>query len=138
LYGSYGYVNYPFNPQFGDKIVMQDLAGNSQELNVYSASTGSGILSIVVYPKVLDDWSIDQKKINTFLLLKQYEDEQNVILTFNKQEGKTSYGFLIPDTINKNVINQINSIQASVQSQILSTQANSDTLDAILGGTFGG
>lgn len=138
LYGEYGDVNYPFNPQFGDKIVMEDAAGNTQELDVYSATTGSNILSVIVYPKVLDDWSIDQRKVKRFLLLKRYQDEQNVILTFNKSEGKTSYGFLIPDTISKDITNKINTIQASVQSQILSTQADSSTLDRILGGTFGG
>jgi hypothetical protein len=138
LYGTYGYINHIFNPQFGDKILMEDVAGNSQELEIYSAITGSGVLSLIVYPKVLDDWSIDQRKINKFLLLKKYQDEQNVILTFNKQEGKTSYGFLIPETTNKNVINKINTIQASVQSQLLSTQASTDTLSALFGGTFGG
>ena len=72
-----------------------------------------------------------------FLLLKKYNDEQNVILTFNKPPGITSYGFLIPDNITPEVTNNINTLQAAVQAQILTTQpSNNPTTTTIDGGNF--
>jgi len=123
LYDNYGDVNYPFNPQFGDAIVMSDFSGISQELQVVSSSLQSGRLNISVTPQVLDNWILDSNLVYKFLLLKRYNDEQNAILTFNKPPGATSYGFLIPDTISNQVIENINSLQAAVQSQILNTQS---------------
>lgn len=123
LYDSYGDVNYPFNPQFGDAIVMSDFSGITQELQVVSASLQSGRLNITVTPQVLDNWMLNSNLVYKFLLLKRYSDEQNAILTFNKPPGATSYGFLIPDTISNQVIENINSLQAAVQSQILNTQS---------------
>ena len=70
-------------------------------------------------------------------MLKRYNDEQNVILTFNKNPGPTSYGFGIPNTINPIVTANINTLQAAVQSQLLSNQSL-PTTDVISGGTFGG
>jgi len=123
LYDNYGDVNYPFNPQFGDAIVMSDFSGITQELQVVSASLQSGRLNIVVTPQVLDNWLLNSNLVYKFLLLKRYNDEQNAILTFNKAPGATSYGFLVPDTISNQVIENINSLQAAVQSQILNSQS---------------
>jgi hypothetical protein len=63
--------------------------------------------------------------VQNFLLLRRYNDEQNIILTFNKPNGPTSYGFLVPNNITPEVTKNINTLQAAVQSQLLSTQANS-------------
>lgn len=123
LYDNYGDVNYPFEPQFGDKIVMSDLSGIIQELDVVTASFAGNSLGITVTPQVLDNWLLDPKEIYKFLLLKRYDDEQNIILTFNKNPGATSYGFLIPEDISPVVVENINTLQAAVQSQILNTQS---------------
>ena len=123
LYSQYGDINYPFNPQFGDKIVLSDQNGISQEVDIVSTSSGSSLFSLIVTPQVLDDWSISPSKITTFLLLRKYADEQNVILVFNKTPGQTSYGFLIPDTISSKVVDNINTLQSNVQSQLLANQA---------------
>jgi hypothetical protein len=136
LYNIYGDVNYPLSPQFGDKIVMSDYSGIVQELDVISGSVVNGALNVIVSPQVLDNWMIDPKQIFTFLLLKRYEDEQNVILTFIKNPGQTSYGFLIPDTISERVIDNINTLQAAVQSQLLVNQT-APPIDTINGGSFG-
>jgi len=123
LYNDYGDVNYPFNPQFGDKIVMSDITGISQEVDVVSSELTNDILAVTVTPQILDNWALDAKEIYKFLLLKRYDDEQNVILIFNKNSGVTSYGFLIPEDINPNVVENINTLQAAVQSQVLNTQS---------------
>ena len=123
LYPFYGDVNYPLAPVFGDKIVMSDLSGITQEVDVVNSQILNNALTVTVSPQVLENWMINPKLIYKFLLLKKYEDEQNVILTFNKNPGPTSYGFLIPDTINPIVVRNINTLQAAVQSQVLTSQA---------------
>ena len=122
--GSYGDINNPFNPQFGDKVVMSDYGGTIQTLEVYSASFNAGTKKVeaIVSPKVKSNWQTKPSSIYKFLLLKRYEDEQNVILTFNKPSGQTSYGFILPETINPVVPSNINTLQANVQAQLLSTQ----------------
>jgi hypothetical protein len=122
LYANYGDINVPFSPQFGDKVIMIDEAGVTQDLDVYSFSNDT----ITVVGEILSNWAANPKKVKIFLLLKKYNDEQNVILTFNKPDGATSYGFLIPNNITPQVTNNINTLQAAVQSQLLSTQANTN------------
>jgi len=135
LYDKYGDVNVTFNPQTGDKIVLADFSGIVQEVDVVEAVTQNSKLSITVTPQILDNWVLNPSLMTMFLLLRRYKDEQNVLLTFNKNLGATSYGFLIPDTISPQVTNNINTLQAAVQSQLLSNQAN-QPIDTINGGTF--
>ena len=118
LYSKYGDINTTFSPQYGDKIIISDYAGITQDLDVYSFSGNT----IIVVGDILSNWVANPKLVKNFLLLRKYEDEQNVILTFNKPPGQTSYGFLIPDTVSPQITNNINTLQAAVQSQLLSTQ----------------
>ena len=122
LYTKYGDVNTTFLPQYGDKIIMSDYAGVVQNLDVYGFSNNT----ITVVGDILSNWVDNPKLVKTFLLLRRYNDEQNVILTFNKPPGATSYGFIIPETINPTVVNNINTLQANVQAQLLSTQASAN------------
>jgi len=123
LYSTYGDANASFFPQAGDKIVLFDYAGVIQDVDVLSATTGSN-LTVTVVPEVLSNWIANPALIYRVLILRRYNDEQNVILTFNKNPGQTSYGFTIPETINPNVTANINTLQAAVQSQLLSTQVS--------------
>lgn len=124
LYDKYGDINNTFNPQFGDKIIASDFGGVVQNLDVYTASfnTNTNQLQITVQPQVFGNWQTNPALVYRFLILRRYQDEQNVILTFNKPLGQTSYGFLIPETVNPQITNNINTLQAAVQSQLLSTQ----------------
>lgn len=124
LYSRYGDVNTTFSPQYGDKIVMVDNRGISQDLDVYSFSGNT----ITVVGDILSNWITNPKLVQTFLLLRKYQDEQNVILTFNKPLGQTSYGFLIPNTVSPQITNNINTLQAAVQAQLLSTQTGTSNL----------
>ena len=128
LYNQYGDVSYSFKPEKFDLIILQ-LSDNtyiqSTILNVSIAPT-TNLLSLTL-DKVLGNLALTDIKNKTykrFLLLKKLKNEQNVILTFKKAPGETSYGFVIPDTINPDVLAKINSLQASIQAQLLSTQAN--------------
>jgi len=121
--GSYGNINYPWDPQLGDKIIMKDKTGTTQNLDIISASLSGNRLQVIVTPQVLTNWETNIKaSIYQFLMLKRYNDEQNVIVTYNKNPGQTSAGFIIPNTINPNVSRNINTLQAAVQSQLLTNQ----------------
>jgi hypothetical protein len=136
LYAAYGDINTSFLPQAYDKIIMRDRSGIVQDLNVKSAEIVSGNLHIKVVPSILPNWTATPAYVSTFLLLRAYEDEQNVIMTFNKPVGQTSYGFLIPNTVSPEITNNINTLQAAVQSQLLSNPTNPG-IEAINGGSFG-
>ena len=137
LYPLYGDVNSPFDPVFGDKLVLTDINGVTQDVDIVSASmSGSGQLTVSVIPQVLGNWIQNPRLVYRVLMLKRYNNEQNVILTFNKAPGQTSYGFLIPDTISEKVVDNINALQAAVQSQVLTNQTTPG-IDTINGGTFG-
>jgi hypothetical protein len=122
LYLKYGDVNTPFQPQYGDKVIMIDNGGIAQDLDVYSFSGNT----ITVVGDILNNWVSNPALVKTFLLLRKYNDEQNVILTYIKPDGATSYGFLLPNTVSPGVVDNINKLQANVQAQLLSTQANSN------------
>ena len=122
LYNRYGDVNTTLIPQPYDKIILQDVNGIIQNLDIYTSSLNSGSLQITTFPTILTNWTANKSLVQNFLLLRRYEDEQNVILTFNKPLGQTSYGFLIPNTVSPQITNNINTLQAAVQSQLLSTQ----------------
>ena len=128
LYTLYGDINYALDPAFGDKLVMSDFGGNTQNLDIVTASftAATNTLQVTVSPQITGNWQVNPKLIYKFLMLKRYKNEQNVILSFNKAPGQTSYGFIIPDTINPSVTANINTLQAAVQAQLLSTQANSN------------
>ena len=117
-------MNVPFQPTTQDIILLADNSGTTIEFSLLRDAyiTGSS-LAIDVTPYVPSNWSSDPSLIKKVLVLKRYKDEQNLIMRFNKPPGVTSYGFLIPSKTNPEVLASINSLQASVQSQTLSTQA---------------
>ena len=135
LYTRYGDINTAFSPQKDDKIILRDATGNVQDLNVYSASIVNSQMEILTVPNILTSWVTTPTNVKEFLLLRRYNDEQNIIMTFNKNPGQTSYGFLIPNTVSPEITNNINTLQAAVQSQLLSNQSL-PSIDTINGGTF--
>jgi hypothetical protein len=124
LYNSYGDINQPFAPRFNDKIVLKSKDGRSQVLTIQSTNTTSNRLQISVNPN-LDAYFVNNvDQIDELLIVKRLPDEQNIIMTFNKPPGETSYGFIVPEDINSKVLESISTIQANVQNQLLSTQQN--------------
>jgi hypothetical protein len=122
LYTKYGDINTSFNPQQYDKIILQDVNGIVQNLDVYSSGFNGSYYQFITFPTINPSWVTTPSLVQNFLLLRRYDDEQNIILTFNKPVGQTSYGFLIADTTSPQITNNINTLQAAVQSQLLSTQ----------------
>ena len=122
LYNQYGDINTTFDPKQYDKLILQDVNGVTQDLNIYTASLSGSQLVVYTVPTISPNWVGSASLIENFLLLRRYNDEQNVILTFNKPVGQTSYGFLLSETVSPEVTANINTLQAAVQSQLLSTQ----------------
>ena len=126
LYSKYGDINVDFYPQPYDKLILQDKNGIVQNLDIYDTFYSGSNLILQTVPTILPTWISNYALVQTFLLLRRYNDEQNVIVTYTKPPGQTSYGFLLPDTVNPLVTSNINTLQAKVQAQLLSTQANTN------------
>ena len=135
LYPLFGDVNYTTEItteiEPGDFIILYyngsdiGLAGNG---DLYPISRrvidvvddGVSVKSIKVYPDMLP--YITAANINLYekiVFIKKQPDESVVILQGKKRAGKTSYGFLVPQDIDPYILKNINTLQSSIQSQIL-------------------
>ena len=131
LYPLLGDVNYTTEIEPGDFIILYyvgseiGLAGNG---DLYPISRriidivkdGDSVKSIQVYPDMLP--YITAANINLYeklVFIKKQPDESIVILQGKKRPGKTSYGFLVPQDINPYILQNINTLQSTIQSQIL-------------------
>lgn len=126
LYTQYGDINYPFYLSFGDKIYIKSIDGRAQIVSVLSSQKINGKLNISVSPNLNNTFIVNPTSISVFLVTKKIDDEQNIILTYSKPPGETSYGFVIPEDIKLEVLQNISTIQASVQNQLLSNQQNTN------------
>ena len=124
LYSKYGDINVAFTPQSYDKLILQDKNGIVQNLDIYNTFLSGSNLILQTVPTILPAWVTAYTLVKTLLLLRRYNDEQNVIVNFTKPIGQTSYGFILPNDINPLVLSNINTLQAKVQAQLLSTQAS--------------
>jgi hypothetical protein len=139
LYETFGDIDYTMNPEVGDYFI---LYYNANDVN-YSFNSALlplkfRIINIDTDPTYgTKRFTVDSNfpnyitnsTVNNFqkiVFLKRIKDETAVIIEGRKRPGTTSYGFLIPEGTNPTIINNIGSLQASVQSQILSNQAGSD------------
>ena len=128
LYSTYGEINNPFNFSIGDKIVLYGVDGRYQILEVSStnaADFSDNKRRVYVSPNLNSYFLLGAQNIGSCLIVKKLKDEQNIILSFKKSPGDTSYGFVIPENISLDILNNIASIQSNVQNQLLSTQQNS-------------
>jgi hypothetical protein len=125
LYDLYGDINYAFAPRFADKIVIRSYDGRTQVLDILSTATNNSQLELSVIPNLSEYFQNNPNQISELLIIKKVKDEQNIIMSFKKSPGDTSYGFVIPENISLDIVDNISSIQSNVQNQLLSTQQNS-------------
>ena len=138
LYGTYGDVDYQFTPKVND-VVLLYLSDNSiLEYTVLSVntSTSTGKLTLNLDSPLsnIAKSNLGTSAFKRFLLLSRIDDETNVILNFIKRDGKTSYGFLIPETISSTVLANIDTITKEVKQKLLNDQP---IINDISGGSFG-
>jgi hypothetical protein len=134
LYNRYGNVEYTFNPRGGDLLIVSSSANLEYVYEIIGTHSAGGSLCLDVAPTVASQIVDGTQKVEKFLLLKKVDDETNSILTFNKRDGQTSYGFLIPDNLSPDVLANINVISAQVQTKLLSRETNNNNI--LGGGSF--
>jgi len=139
LYGgtaNYGDVDYPFLIQPFDIAILYLSDGTSIEIRILKADTSSGKLVLTLDTNLSNTirQELQYKTYTRFLILSRRQDETNVILSFTKREGKTSYGFLIPENISPSVLDNIDAITSQSKQKLLNDQS---VISDINGGTFG-
>ena len=61
-------------------------------------------------------------KAAKFLFIKRIPDETSVYLKFQKRPGGTSYGFLIPENLAKDVVANIDTITSQIKQKLIVDQ----------------
>ena len=128
LFSKYGEIDYLFTVSEGDIFRVVDLTGRSFESRVLSVSErDDGLVQITINDTMSNSLRdlISSTKALEVLFLKRIKDETNVLLKFIKKPGKTSYGFLIPNTLAPDVLANIDAITRQVKQKLLSDQQSS-------------
>lgn len=133
---NYGDVDYPFLIQPFDVALIYLSDGTYIETRILKADTSSGKLVLTLDTSLSNTirQELQYKTYTRFLILSRRQDETNVILSFTKRDGKTSYGFLISEDISSDVLSNIDTITKEVKQKLLNDQTAIDTIN---GGTFG-
>jgi hypothetical protein len=138
LYGTYNDVDYQFAPKANDVILLYLSDNSILEYTILSVtiSTSTGKLTLNLDAPLSNTakTELGASTFKRFLLLSRIDDETNVILNFIKRDGKTSYGFLIPETISSTVLSNIDTITKEVKQKLLNDQP---IINDISGGSFG-
>jgi hypothetical protein len=130
LYNNYGSVNEFFIPSPGDVVVMY-WADRSQNVELTIKNVGykdskRSITFTTNLPSSLSTQLNASPVSNTleggadvFLLLKKKSDETNILLKFNKKDGTTSLGLIIPDNLHPDVLANIDTITKEVKQKLI-------------------
>ena len=128
LHSLYGNTDYTFSPKVGDVMLVYYNNNNQyQEFNINRvtlSSTSGNKLNLTVTPNLVTNLTLGTYGSNTvskLILLSKLPDETNVNLTFGKENGQTSYGFLVPDNLSPDILKNIDTITRQVKQKILST-----------------
>jgi hypothetical protein len=140
LYSTYGDVDYPFLLKLFDIFIVYLSDGTFVEYRIVDASIVSNKLEVTLDKPIsnLLKTDITNNAFKKMLFLTRIEDETNIILEFKKKNGKTSYGFIIPENIDPAVLKNIDIISKEVQSKLLSNQpiVQVNSIDTLNGGDF--
>jgi hypothetical protein len=136
LYNTYRSIEYDFNPQSGDVLVLHYTTNNQPKVFesdiIYSYKDSFSRLNLILSSPLPSSLAIPNyfnSTIDKFLILKRVEDENNIVLTFDKDPGETSLGFIIPENINPDILKNIDTITKEVKQKLI----DMGTFD---GGTF--
>ena len=132
---NYGDVDYNFVINPFDIILVYLSDGTYLEtrvLNVYKSSNKLHIQIDTQLSATLKK-ELANQTYQQFLVLSRQQDETNIILSFIRRDGKTSYGFIIPEDISSEVLANIDTITKEVKQKLLSDQS---VISDISGGSF--
>jgi cold shock CspA family protein len=102
------------------------------EAKILNVSISSGYLTLTLDTELTAN-AIDDLANETYrrlLILSRKPDETNVILNFAKKDGKTSYGFLIPNDLEKDMLANIDTITREVKQKLINDQTIVDNISA--------
>ena len=136
LYDEYGDVDYHFTINPNDIALIYLSDGTYIETRILNVYKQSGLirLKLDISLSTTLKSELAHQTYKRFLILSRRADETNVILSFSKRDGKTSYGFLIPENISTEVLSNIDTITREVKQKLLNDQS---VISDINGGTFG-
>lgn len=134
LYARLGLVNDIFFPNIGDVIITSWKNGDnyqSTEFDIsnifYSGSNRCITLNRNIPSSLISSingGNLTPAGVDEFIILKKNKDESNLLLSFDKLFGATSFGFIIPDNIHPNVLNNIDTITKEVKQKLLENGNN--------------
>lgn len=140
LYSVYGDVDNPFYLKLFDIFIIYLSDGTYVEYRIINAYIESNQLKITLDNTIsqLVKNDIENQTYKRILFLTRRKDETNIVLTFKKKQGKTSYGFIIPENLDPEVFKNIDVIAKEIQSKLLSNQpaVQVNSIDTISGGGF--
>jgi hypothetical protein len=126
LYNKYGDVDYTFSPSVGDILfIYYGGTGNFIESNITSVSSSNGKIILNLDSdlpsglQVASYVSTPTPTVDKFLLLKKVNDETNVVLIFRKPDNSTSLGFLIPENIHPDILDNIDIITKEIKQKLI-------------------
>jgi hypothetical protein len=127
LYSIYGDVDYPFITKQSDIVLTYLSDGTYVESRIISSSY-SGSFFRIHLDKIMSNQYVNNimsGSYQRFLLLSRVNDETNAHATFRKRDGKTSYGFVIPENLAPDVLDSIDTITKEVKQKLLADQQGS-------------
>lgn len=121
LYPIYGDVDYKFDPGYFDLIVHHNTSGQVNEYRIVNVRTVNSRVVLDVFPAFDTGAKATafRGSLEKILFLKRLKDETNTIITFIKRDGKTSYGFIVPENIHPEVFANIDTITREVKTKLL-------------------
>lgn len=125
---NYGDVDYEFKSNLPCyDVVLIYLSDNtfieSRIINEYKDNNGLVHLTLNTPLSNSLRLALANQTYTRFLLLSRRPDETNTILSFIKRDGKTSYGFLIPENISPDVLANIDTITKEVKQKLINNQS---------------
>jgi cold shock CspA family protein len=102
------------------------------ESKILDVSTSSGYLTLTLDTSLTVNALADiaNQTYKRLLILSRKPDETNVILNFAKKDGKTSYGFLIPENLEKDILAKIDTITREVKQKLINDQTIIDNISS--------
>jgi hypothetical protein len=140
LFTTYKNVDVEFNPKVGDVVILYytTTENNSTQQKVFESSIKDvyndfyGKLHFMLsstLPSTLAIPTYFSSTLDSFVIVSRIHDESNIILTYDKNPGETSLGFIIPENVNPDLLSNIDVITKEVKQKLID-------LGMFDGGTF--
>ena len=124
LYPIYGDVDYPFVIKPYDILITYLEDSSYIESRILEIATSGSFIQLYLDNQISKTYAdnITNGNYSRFLILTRIEDETNTNIIFKKRDGKTSYGFAIPQNLAPDVLANIDTITKEVKQKLLADQ----------------